>query len=514
MNTRTELFNLAKFLINHGAKINSKNNLLETPLSIILNLGYILGVEGNPNPNVVNNIINDIIFENIEDIVKLLINHGANVNIRNSYDDFPLQDAILMGFKNIVKLLIDHGAKVNMKDRYGNTCMHEAVGVDSTEIVKLLIDHGANINAINDEGLTPLIMAIMNNKPNVVKYFIKVGAVGNLLDLFCEIKKRNFIKGDSCIQHMFPSELGGWMISKPPLGTGGCAFVFKVKRGTTVAAMKVVRKMEKLKKKEYDVNEALLANEATQLNRMQKHGTNPYLPHLFQGFTTEDVWSFFVMEYFQRGSLEDFVKRNGSPDQTCVFGIGLRLVKCLQQMHEVGVGWLHLDVKPENVMITDDPKRGVCLVDFGLTVPISYVQLSPRKELEGSYHFMGFHVWDLERQSFRDDLEAVGLTLAYVLLGGTLPWMKLPKSEIRRQIQAIDMPDILADICKAPVLATYLKEVRALGVDEKPDYQRLVTLLADEAGECFYALNWRVKSRMKRSSPKAETFIRRSPKLK
>jgi len=230
MKTRTELFSLAKYLIKHGDKVNARNNLLETPLNIILSTGYILGIEGNPNPNVVDDIINDIIFENIEDIVKLLINHGADVNAINSYDDSPLHEAIFMDFESIVELLLNHGARVDVKDFYGNTPLFSAVLNDSKEIVKLLIEHGADVNTkgaqnntplhvakskdiaellvdngakvnvTNDEGLTPLMNAIMNNKTNVVKYLkiitdpnIRSNKSKNALELASELGTVNIL---------------------------------------------------------------------------------------------------------------------------------------------------------------------------------------------------------------------------------------------------------------------------------------------------------------------------------
>ena len=117
-------------------------------------------------------------------------------------------------------------------------------------------------------------------------------------------------------------------------------------------AMKLVRHKEKLKKREYDLYRSLLANEMNQLSTLQKLGSNPYLPSVLQPYTTKDSWSFYVIERFEKGSVLDFIKSNASIRPACVFGIGWRLVKCLQLMHDAGsIGWLHLDVKPENVMI-------------------------------------------------------------------------------------------------------------------------------------------------------------------
>jgi len=287
-----------------------------------------------------------------------------------------------------------------------------------------------------------------------------------------------------------PSTIGGWILGKS-LGEGTCGSVFFASKGgekvSVNGALKIVRhkKFVKKRKNEHDNQLILLGQESTQLSRLlATRVANPHLPRLLQRFTTEGDWSFLVIEYFKKGSLADWKKHDGAISRSSAFGIGFRLVKGLQMMHEAGVGWLHLDVKPENVMLSDDPKRGVCLVDFGLTVPIPYTLLAPRKCPEGSSAFMGTHVWNSERQSRRDDLEAAGLTLAWLLLDGNLPWLANEPDEMCRQIQATTMPDFLARKCKAPALRTYLKRVRGLGVDEIPPYQDLLDILSEEAGPC------------------------------
>ena len=175
----------------------------------------------------------------------------------------------------------------------------------------------------------------------------------------------------------------------------------------------------------------------------------------------------------------------------------------------------------------DDPERGICLLDFGLTLPIPYTFACPRTQWEGSYSFMGTHVWENERQSRRDDLEAVGLTIAWLFLGGTLPWIDEEPSEIKRQIQAKEMPANLAKLCEVPAIESYLRYVRSLGVDERPNYDKLLALSGNYAGDCVEKLDWSTHKRRDseqrpspaRPSKRAKCAIesdqnpRRSPRL-
>ena len=46
----------------------------------------------------------------------------------------------------IVKLLLEHGADINLPDNYGHTALMMASLEGNTEIVRLLLDQGADVN--------------------------------------------------------------------------------------------------------------------------------------------------------------------------------------------------------------------------------------------------------------------------------------------------------------------------------------------------------------------------------
>ena len=94
---------------------------------------------------------------NIE-IIKLLIENGADVNNKNFIDSSPLHYAVELKNTEIIKLLIDKGADVNNKNSFGDTPLHRAV-FNSLENTKILIENGADIKAKDKDGKTPLDIA-------------------------------------------------------------------------------------------------------------------------------------------------------------------------------------------------------------------------------------------------------------------------------------------------------------------------------------------------------------------
>ena len=117
------------------------------------------------------------------EIAKLLIDKGANVNVKDADGDTPLKSAAYAGHKEIVELLIAYGADVNLKhslpsDRTleADTPLHEATGENHKEIVELLIANGADVNARNDFGSTPLDYAITIDLTKMADLLRKNGA--------------------------------------------------------------------------------------------------------------------------------------------------------------------------------------------------------------------------------------------------------------------------------------------------------------------------------------------------
>ena len=110
------------------------------------------------------------------EVVKLLLNKGAEVNKQDIDRMTPLHYASCRGHMEIVNLLLNNGANVNAKDYDGRTPLHYASSGSHAEIVKLLLERGADINAQDDWGDTSLHCASRLRKIEVAALLLAKGA--------------------------------------------------------------------------------------------------------------------------------------------------------------------------------------------------------------------------------------------------------------------------------------------------------------------------------------------------
>jgi len=109
--------------------------------------------------------------------MKVLIDEGVDVNMKNEYDYTPIH---IQQDEGVVRLLIDAGADVNARTCNGITPLHHNYN-KSEEVIRLLIEAGADVNARNIDGYSPLHF---HNDEKVVRLLIKAGADVNAKNIF------------------------------------------------------------------------------------------------------------------------------------------------------------------------------------------------------------------------------------------------------------------------------------------------------------------------------------------
>jgi ankyrin repeat protein len=76
-------------------------------------------------------------------IFRLLLEHGADINVQDNNGRTPLYVASLNGGLEVVRLLLELGADVKAKRNNGETAFQVAADRGHDEVVKLLREHGA-----------------------------------------------------------------------------------------------------------------------------------------------------------------------------------------------------------------------------------------------------------------------------------------------------------------------------------------------------------------------------------
>jgi ankyrin repeat protein len=79
-------------------------------------------------------------------------------------------NAAMLGRLNIVKALIELGADVQKKGQFGYTALHAAAQGGHLDVVQALVKYGASVNCKNDDGDIPLILGMFER--NMIDVFI------------------------------------------------------------------------------------------------------------------------------------------------------------------------------------------------------------------------------------------------------------------------------------------------------------------------------------------------------
>lgn len=109
------------------------------------------GIDVVAQTNCGRSMLYEAVFYRQTELVRLLIEHGADVNQKNKTEtgQTALHEAAWTGSLEIASRLIEAGADVNAMNKYGQTAIHDAVsrGWESRAIVDLLLAYGVDINA-------------------------------------------------------------------------------------------------------------------------------------------------------------------------------------------------------------------------------------------------------------------------------------------------------------------------------------------------------------------------------
>lgn len=106
------------------------------------------------------------------EVVKMLVDAGANVNLKGEEGFTALMRAAVAGYADSTKALIEAGADLNLRDDNGNTAMMLAEDNSHSKIVRLLKDAGASEEGMNE---IALIEAASQGNVEEVRILLQAG---------------------------------------------------------------------------------------------------------------------------------------------------------------------------------------------------------------------------------------------------------------------------------------------------------------------------------------------------
>ncbi|KAJ7706722.1 ankyrin repeat-containing domain protein [Mycena rosella] len=142
---------LVKILVEKGANVDAPEGEYDSPLQAAASRGH-------------------------DDIIQFLLTHGADVNLRGSQYGTALQIATFFGHKQSARLLINHGTNINAEaGRYG-TALYAAAIQGNEEILHLLLENGAAVNEKGGHYGTALAAAVYRGFDGIVRVLVEHGA--------------------------------------------------------------------------------------------------------------------------------------------------------------------------------------------------------------------------------------------------------------------------------------------------------------------------------------------------
>lgn len=115
-----------------------------------------------------------------DEIVSLLLRHGADKDTLDSRGRTPLHLAAINGELETVNVLLNTGASVNIIFRDTSRYEHRPLGFASrmghVDVLKTLLQHGADVNAASSRGLTALHYAAVRNQAGAIDALVEAGA--------------------------------------------------------------------------------------------------------------------------------------------------------------------------------------------------------------------------------------------------------------------------------------------------------------------------------------------------
>ena len=180
---------IADLLIRAGAAVNAADNYDVTPLSLACTNASPVMVEAllqaGANPNAAQATGETVLMTcsrgGVVGAVNPLLARGADLNATEaSHGQTALMWAAWEGHTQVVRALIEHGAEGHARTTTGYTALLLAAREGYTDTTQALLEAGADVNGSAEDGTTALVIAVIRRHTAYAEFLLDKGADPNL----------------------------------------------------------------------------------------------------------------------------------------------------------------------------------------------------------------------------------------------------------------------------------------------------------------------------------------------
>ena len=258
---------------------------------------------------------------------------------------------------------------------------------------------------------------------------------------------------------MLLSELKKSYVECIRIGKGGQKVVYKARKDSKVYALKLI----------YNPSDARVRQEIDILSNLQCEN----VPQVYEsGIIIDDATGeevlYMIEEYIDGASLRSILQAQGSISISlgCIILETLLKIECV--LEEKGI--THRDIKPDNIMITNNSK--VYLIDFGIAKVVNAESLTRTSDAHGPctpiYAPRELAENMRKYQDVRTDLYQIGISI-YEAFAGVNPF--IPKNineNVWERITTIIPPNIVIPGDTKGLLMRYLSMLMAKNQSQRP----------------------------------------------
>ena len=251
-------------------------------------------------------------------------------------------------------------------------------------------------------------------------------------------------------------------------GNGGMATVYKAKDHVLNRFVAV-----KVLKDEYTTDSDFIKRFNTEAQSAASL-SHPNIVSIFDvGHEEENNLYYIVMELVKGKTLKEIINKDGALSWKWAVNIAIQIASALELAHKNGI--IHRDIKPHNIIITED---GVAKVtDFGIAKAVSNSTITAFGTTIGSVHYFSPEQAKGGVTDAKSDLYSLGVVM-YEMLTGKVPFdADTPVSVALKHMQEDPVPPIeLNDEIPSAVNQIVMK---AMQKDPINRYQSATEMLVD-----------------------------------